>query len=297
METNMAEALADVEAARQVTAEWEAELATAEAEVVAAAEERPRTPQDSGGIAQRRLSARERVQVAADALDSARGAETGARRAAVTAEADSLDGAIAGARQALDEYVRQVDALLAPLVELTGSDWAPVVIVRTLHEGSRREVGRMTRQERALHDEVDRLTRVQDLLLRAAAGEDPNVPTDELPASLQPGGILPSASAVQSERERAEREAEAAEWAAVLAGYQTEVDAACAALAIPRREVLSTSSAFAWASGNLGSWHDRMLAEHGRAIPTELETLARLCGPVQAEEAAAEWVAGEKVRA
>lgn len=299
MQTEFAEAQVDLDAACSVTAEWEAELAAAQSEVEAAEADRPRTPQDSASIAQRRVAARERVGVSVDALEGARGAEMGARRAAVTAEAAEMAGPIREAEQALDAYLQRIDALLAPLVELTGHpSWAPTVASTSWDRGATTRVLDSTDTERDLRSEVDRLTRQQSILLRAGVGEElHDVAVADLPASLQVGGVLPDPRAVESDRERHEREAEAAARAARIAADQAEVDAACKTLGVASRPVSEAEFHRVHALAHLENWRTRMQRQHDRLMPAELETVARLCGPEAAEAACAEWVALERKKA
>lgn len=285
------EALADVEAARATTAEWEAELAEATTEVGAAEAERPRTPQDSASVAHRRLAARERVQVARDALTSARGAETGARHAAVSAEADAMQDAISDARGAVETYRAKVSELLAPLVTLTGSDWAPVANVRSPFTGSTREVRATTPNESTLTAEVERLVQEQTALRAAAAGEEVTLPVAELPRSLQAGGVLPDPRVIADDAERRQQQAEADDWAATVAGWQEQADAAADALGIDAPDVLTTEYDHYWAQANAAEWRERVngASAIGEVPPAEFDVLAALCGPHGVSGALDQW--------
>ena len=122
--TALQSTLDNVAAQVATVGEWQAELDAARAEVDAAEADRPLTPRDSVNVAQRRVAARERVQVALDALETASAFERAARRAAVAAEADAMDAPIREARKALDTFRTKLTELLKPLQEHTGrTDW------------------------------------------------------------------------------------------------------------------------------------------------------------------------------
>lgn len=284
-ETALSEAMDNLDAARTVRAEWEQELAAADAELAAAQAELPVSPAESPAIALRRTQARERIEVAKNALEAASGAEHQARRAVVAAEAEAMDQQIRAARKKLDEYLTQLDGLLAPVRELTGwSSWAPVVTIEHHIKGTYREIKLATPRERELRAELDRLTAEQDTLRRASSGEEVSTPIAELPAQLRAGGILPDPRAVEAADEARTRQAETDEWAATVAGWQAEVNAAASALGIEPPEVLSTSSGKQWAEQNFRTWQLR-----AGGAPSEFETLALNCGPEVADELLAEW--------
>ena len=58
-------------------------------------------------------------------METAEASELAARRAAVGAEADSLDTKIREARKGVDAYVARVAELVGPLEEFTNTRWAP----------------------------------------------------------------------------------------------------------------------------------------------------------------------------
>lgn len=70
-ETALSEAMDNLDAARTVRAEWEQELAAADAELAAAQAELPVSPAESPVIAVRRTQARQRIEVAKNALEAA----------------------------------------------------------------------------------------------------------------------------------------------------------------------------------------------------------------------------------
>jgi hypothetical protein len=199
---------------------WQEE-ATAAADAVTRWEaERPAAPQDSTRIAQERVTSRERIRVAADALQAARDAETSARRALVAEEAERMAPAIASLQRDLDAHRARTAELLEPLREHTGRNWAPVP-GPTVHRlmGERVDPSTVTAPaplDRQFEARLERLQRQQEALRAAARGEEPSdCGLADLPDSLRVGGVLPARVALDQAERDAEAAAHAAEWSAM----------------------------------------------------------------------------------
>ena len=272
----LAAALENVTAQAATITEWAAELDAAETAQRDAEARRPQTPADSATVAQQRVAARERVTVARDALETAKVCELGARRAAVAAEADSMAGTIRDAHKALSAYREKLADLLARLAEHTGrTNWGHTVGPR----------------EADLVETVERLERARDLLRAAASGESLDATVAELPASLQADGVCPDPRALDAAQDALDRQAEADAWAATVAGWQAEADAAAKVLGVEAPDVLTTEGEHVWAQVNAREFRDRVNAasEPGQAPPAGFDVLARLCGPYAAERAVTQW--------
>lgn len=176
--------------AAALTAQWTTALHAARTELTAA-EQAEATPEDAARIAARRLAARETLAIAQQALDQAQAAETAARRDAVGGQADTL--------------ARQV-AKAAEQLAAKRAAWHA-------------EEETFKARELAAHNEIHELAQALDLHTRqqqaldlASRGQDvPGdlLPPDQLPDSLQPGGVLPvpAALAAQEAAQQAEEQA------------------------------------------------------------------------------------------
>lgn len=183
----------------------ESEAATAAADL--AEQATPATPSKAAEIAQNRLVARERVQVAAAACSAAAEKVQQARRALVAAHADEMAPAIAELQHQIDAHTTKVERQLTALRNLTGLPFPRPTYIPTQSAWTR---------------ERDQLTRQQQALRDAAQGIEPALRTEELPADLRIDGVLPCAAALQ----QAEREREEAEFEAQAARCRAQLDEA-----------------------------------------------------------------------
>lgn len=168
-------------------------------------------------IAARRLAARETLAIAQQALDQAQAAEAAARRDAVGEQADVLARQIAKAAEQL---------------AAGRAAWHA-------------EEETFKARELAAHNELHELaqslglrTRQQQSLTLASRGQDvPGdlLPPDQLPDSLQPGGVLPVPAALAAQ----EAAQQAEEQARVREDEQHQLDAAWTVLAPLRTTALA----------------------------------------------------------
>lgn len=205
-----------IQAATDTTAQWATALDKARAELTAA-EQAEVAPEGAAHLAARRLAARETLAIAQQALDQAQAAETAARRDAVGEQADTL------ARQ----VAKATEQLAAKRAAWRAEE-------ETFHA-----------RELAAHNELHELaksldlhTRQQQALTLASHGQDvPGdlLPPDQLPDSLQPGGVLPVPAALAAQ----EAAQQAEEQARVREDEQHQLDAAWAILAPLRTTALA----------------------------------------------------------
>jgi len=208
---------------------WQQALdaATAELERLEAAS--PATPADVAQLADKLTTAREQAALLERGIDRAQQATSTARTAVLAAEADEMQSTINVADKAVTAHRQRTSELLAPLAEHTGAaaerwqidGWDP---------GS-------DPAGHALEATAAKLRRRQQALQVAAEGGDPTslLPLEDLPDSLQIGGIAPCAAAIaqahldaEAEAARLEREAEQAQldaaWKILNPARRTNLD-------------------------------------------------------------------------
>lgn len=298
MTKTLTQALEQVAHAASVTSEWRAELDAAEAAQRDAMADRPKTPAESQDVAQRRVAARERVTVARDAVETAKASELAARRAAVGAEADSLDTKIRDAHKAVEAFRTRLVELLKPLQEHTGQqDWGTGKTVHHHVLGTVREAAPTSPRERELVARVRTLEETQAVLRRAASGEALDVPVADLPASLQAGGILPDPRAAADAQDALDRQADADAWAATVAAWQAEADAAAKVLGVEAPDVLAVLSDHEFAQANADGWLVRLRGVLDVPVAPDvadaLRTIGGLCGSAAMDRLGRAWVDAE----
>lgn len=207
-----------ISAAADLTAQWAAALDKARAEL-AEAEAAEATPSSTAKLAARRVAAREAVAIAEQALARAQDDEQAARLDAVGQEADQL------ARQ----LAKQAEELAAKRAAWRAEQ--ETFKARTL------EVQRDLRETAKHHDLLARQQQALALAAREEGVPADLLPPDQLPASLQPGGVLPVPAALEAQRAAQE----AAEAAKVRAHEQAQLDTAWAILEPVRTAALAAA--------------------------------------------------------
>lgn len=198
--------------------QWEAELDDARRDLDQLMNA-PVAPAEARTAATTRAAARERVGLADDALKSAKGAETRARRAVVASLAEAAAQEVADADKALADVQRRLQQVESAYLAKRNP-----MLDKQAELGS-------TRRQLDLHR--------QALEVAAEGGEVPSslLRAEELPAALQVGGVLPAQTALAA----AENARVAADEAAVLAVEQAELDAALRVVDPLRRKALEQS--------------------------------------------------------
>lgn len=158
-------------------------------------------PERLDELANELATARERVDLATSALDSAIEAEHAARLALVAAAADEVTPVVEAAQRRLDEHEKRTAELLAALEDHAGGQWRALTLTDVLPAagvGSAEDVVFRPLKSGALTADLNAAMLRRDMLALAAQGGDvaaawPAVEVAEWPAELRPGGVLPPA--------------------------------------------------------------------------------------------------------
>lgn len=218
-------------AAKQAVDQWQTELATARAEIERLDATPSATPAEAKKVAAALATAREYVSRCEHQLEEAHQRQQEAAAAIVRAEADQLGPEIDQLREKLHTHDSRTEKLRRQLEDHTGRDWKeidPVEAFRGRGGGGVITVSASVREK--ITGRLRTLETQQNVLNAAAAGEDPlplvDGRADRLPASLKPGGIMPSPTLVErAQAEEAERQ-RVAEIRERLAPDQRVLDAA-----------------------------------------------------------------------
>lgn len=199
-------ALGEIEAHASALAKWTGERARAVAELgrlQGSAGAMVLDDEDAAVRLPREMQeARDRAEIAERAIAAVGPKLQAAREVAVMAEADQLDGPIAEARRAVEEFDAKTAQLLAPLMKHTGLPWEQVTLKMqadrffAAHPGPGSFQGEGAPADRELRSRLAALELRQQVLRAAAAGENvrekfPELSFAQLPESLRPGGVMP----------------------------------------------------------------------------------------------------------
>ena len=291
------------EAAQQAVTDWERNLEAAREELTKLDETPPTDAASARKVAANTAIAREYVTRCEHALEAALERHESAARAVVAAEADVLEPALEAVRAELATHDTITEGLKAKLREHTGRDWAELDPFRVARErGATGALSFAASTRERLTQPLRALERQQEALRAAARGEDPIAvcEAEELPDSLRPGGVLPSASLVERQRMADEAAREQAEIDARMAEAQQHLDAAYRALDLKPAAEATHTPGDEWAVQRGRDWGARFAGiMSGRGVPlpgadlqaqnahlAALETIAALAGWDAGDEAA-----------
>lgn len=188
-------------------------------------------------VAEGRAKLAQLHRIHTEMLAAAQQAESDAARAVVALEADEMEPTITAAAAALNQWLARQSELLDHLEQHTGVRF--VRPPRDEHRNPGETITRKAPADAVLLARVELLKTQQAALRAAAQGQDPTdvCALDSLPASLVPGGILPSRYAVSRAAEEAQRAEAEAQVAAENAADDERLTAACTALGLNVAEV------------------------------------------------------------
>lgn len=220
-------------------------------------------PSKVARVARARTELAEQRTLQAEILEAAEKAITDAARAVVAAEADEVQPQIDTAEKDLSKWQARERELLEQLE-------AHVGIAHRRDELSSEErrdqitmYGKATlkdSKDQPLRRTIGRLRSQKAALLAASRGDDPSLvcQPEDLPESLQPGGILPLSSAVASAAEKAVRDAEQAEYRAEMNRDRGRLSEVASALGVRTPTLIepagyrpTTEAVDGWMIGNI----------------------------------------------
>lgn len=189
-------------------------------------------PSGASELAAARARSAETVQIHREMLEAAQAAQLAAARAVVAEEADALTPKIDAARAKLDAWTAKETKLLAQLEEHAGATYKRYNPMDDYKVGT--TVTFKTPKDAQLRNALKALETQQAALQAASRGEDPSAvcPAKDLPASLQPGGILASAYATDLAHREAARAADETAHAAEEERLLDDLERACKALGV-----------------------------------------------------------------